>query len=299
MSLIVYIWVTRIPPRNRDSVFDLMEKHDLPINLVCVGMAGSGKSSFLKALLDFLLEDESSSEPYTINLDPAVMESLYEPNIDIRQTISYQDLMSKYELGPNGAILTSLNLFASKFDAVQEAMKKQRHQVSHFLVDTPGQIEAFTWSASGKIICESLASIYPTVLAYVMDTPKCQSPTSFIANMLYACSVFYRHQIPMILIFNKIDECENNDAIEWMHDFMKFHEKVASEGDDNYISSFNQSLSTVLDEFIQAFPSVSVNSLTGEGIEDFLHQLDKVVGDLLPKYNVSLEGQMEDMQLEK
>ena len=262
-------------------------------------MAGSGKSSFLKAVLDFLLEKDLSSEPYTINLDPAVLELLYEPNIDIRQTISYPDLMSKYELGPNGAILTSLNLFASKFNVVQEAMEMRRQEVTHFLVDTPGQIEAFTWSASGKIISESLSKIYPTVFAYVMDTPKCQNPTSFIANMLYACSVFYRHQIPMILIFNKIDECENNNAMEWMHDFVKFHERMASEDEGNYISSFNQSLSTVLDEFIQAFPSVGVNSLTGEGVEEFLHQLDKTVVDLLPKYRLPLDEQMEGLQLEK
>ena len=66
-----------------------MEKCSLPVNVVCVGMAGSGKSSFLKAVLDMLLAKNLNSEPYAINLDPAVMELLYEPNIDIRQTISY------------------------------------------------------------------------------------------------------------------------------------------------------------------------------------------------------------------
>ena len=103
----------------------------------------------------------------------------------------------------------------------------------------------------------------------------------------------------MILIFNKIDECESNSAMEWMHDFVKFHERMASEDEDSYISSFNQSLSTVLDEFIQAFPSVSVNSLTGEGVEEFLHQLDKIVVDLLPKYKHPLEEQMKGIHLER
>jgi hypothetical protein len=43
----------------------------------------------------------------------------------------------------------------------------------HIIVDTPGQIEIFTWSASGAIITELFASGFPTVVAYVVDTPRC------------------------------------------------------------------------------------------------------------------------------
>lgn len=33
----------------------------------------------------------------------------------------------------------------------------------YVFIDTPGQIEVFTWSASGQIITETLASAFPTV----------------------------------------------------------------------------------------------------------------------------------------
>lgn len=57
--------------------------------------------------------------------------------------------------------------------------------------DTPGQIEIFTWSASGSIITDSLASSMPTCVAYVVDTPRTTAPATFMSNMLYACrSVF-------------------------------------------------------------------------------------------------------------
>lgn len=36
--------------------------------------------------------------------------------------------------------------------------------VSFFCVDTPGQIEVFTWSASGTIITNALAYSMPTVI---------------------------------------------------------------------------------------------------------------------------------------
>jgi hypothetical protein len=35
------------------------------------------------------------------------------------------------------------------------------------MVDTPGQIEIFTWSASGAIVTESFASTFPTCVLFV------------------------------------------------------------------------------------------------------------------------------------
>lgn len=56
------------------------------------------------------------------------------------------------------------------------------------ILDTPGQIEIFTWSASGSIITDALASAMPTCVAYVIDTPRTTAPATFMSNMLYACS---------------------------------------------------------------------------------------------------------------
>lgn len=60
--------------------------------------------------------------------------------------------MKHYKLGPNGAIMTSLNLFATKFDGVMDILLKRSTELDYILVDTPGQIEVFNWSASGSII---------------------------------------------------------------------------------------------------------------------------------------------------
>lgn len=37
---------------------------------------------------------------------------------DIRDTVNYKEVMKQYGLGPNGGIVTSLNLFATRFDQV-------------------------------------------------------------------------------------------------------------------------------------------------------------------------------------
>ncbi|KAI0556890.1 GPN-loop GTPase [Gracilaria domingensis] len=120
---------------------------------------------------------------YIINLDPAVYKPPYEPNIDIRDTITYKQVMSNHSLGPNGAIITSLNLYATRFDQVLTLIEKRAAKSREVIIDTPGQIETFTWSASGDIITEILGITLPTVILFVIDTTRCENTMTFISNM--------------------------------------------------------------------------------------------------------------------
>ena len=59
-------------------------------------------------------------------------------------------------------------MFVHSFQ-VLEILSKRKSEYDYVLIDTPGQIEVFTWSASGTIISQSLAAEFPTMIAYVMD----------------------------------------------------------------------------------------------------------------------------------
>ena len=153
-----------------------------PICVLVIGMAGSGKSSLMQRMnLEMI---EKNKRAYYINLDPATTSANDLPfaaNIDIRDTVQYKEVMKQYGLGPNGAILTSLNLFATRFDQVINLIEKRVEQnveesvssssssssehktsvsrendkpLDYVFIDTPGQIEVFTWSAGGQIIHE-------------------------------------------------------------------------------------------------------------------------------------------------
>lgn len=131
-------------------------------------------------------------------------------------------------------------------------------------VDTPGQIEVFTWSAGGQIILELLASSFPTVILYISDTARCTSPTTFMSNMLYCCSVLYKSRLPIVCVFNKIDTVSCEFALEWMSDFEAYLNAIENDGrredednigggigggDGEYMGSLNRSLALVMDEF--------------------------------------------------
>ena len=99
-------------------------------------------------------------------------------------------------------------------------IERRADQLDYVLVDTPGQIEIFTWSASGAIITEAFASTFPTVVAYVVDTPRSTNPVTFMSNMLYACSILYKTRLPLVLTFNKVDVAKHEFAIEVCIPFM-------------------------------------------------------------------------------
>jgi len=190
--------------------------------------------------------------------------------------------MKQYSLGPNGGIMTSLNLFSTRFDQVMQILEKRADSLKYIILDTPGQIEVFTWSASGSIVTELMASSFPTVVVYVVDTPCSLSPTTFMSNMLYACSILYKTRLPLIIAFNKTDIAKHDFAVEWMKDFESFQD--ASQSDSSYMSTLTRSMGMVLDEFYSNLKTVGVSAVTGEGIDKFFDAVSEAAADYYQLY---------------
>ena len=236
-----------------------------PIACIVLGMAGSGKTTLMHRLNTHL--HEVGTPYYLVNLDPAVADTPFGANIDIRDTVNYREVMKQYQLGPNGGILTSLNLFATRFDEVLKLVAARAQESRYVLFDTPGQIEIFTWSASGAIITEALASAMPTVVVYVVDTPRSAHAVTFMSNMLYACSILYKTKLPLLLAFNKIDVSPHGPLLEWMTDLEAFQAALQSER--SYMGTLATSMALMLEEFYKSLDVVGVSAMTGEGMAGF------------------------------
>ena len=193
-----------------------LPKNMKTINLIVLGMAGSGKTTFVQKLEEEIANKDKES--YIINLDPAVMDTLYEPNLDIRDTIKYKEVMVSNNLGPNGAILTCLNLFSTNIDKVVSVLESKK-DLDFVVIDTPGQLEVFSWSASGKLISDSFSLLFPSIIIYIIDMPRCSNPNTFSSNMLYALSIMYKMKLPLLIAFNKADIDKDSKVIEWMDDY--------------------------------------------------------------------------------
>lgn len=289
-------------------------------------------------------EEDTRRIGYCLNLDPATKLMPFAASIDIRDTVDYKEVMLQHQLGPNGAIMTSLNLFATKFDQVIQILEQrafppsppappatsssasssstnattpsfppchpnQDPSLDFILVDTPGQIEAFTWSASGTIMTSALASSFPTILAFVVDTPRCAaSPSTFMSNMLYACSMLYRTRLPVLIVFNKIDVVPHDFCVDWMTDYESFQEALddasqsgggGSSSESGYYGSLTRSLSMMLDEFYSTLTHVGVSAATGDGVEEFWEGVEQTAREFETGYLVDLKQKMEEQEVKK
>jgi len=263
-----------------------------PIVVLVIGMAGSGKTTWMHRLVTRL--HSLQKRVYTVNLDPAVRNVAYPVNIDIRDTVDYKKVMKHFGLGPNGGIMTSLNLFATKFDQVLSLLDKRAADLDFVLIDTPGQIEVFNWSASGQIICDALAVSFPTVVCYTVDTTRCEKPVTFMSNMLYACSILYKTKLPFIIAFNKVDVTSHTFLTEWMQDFEKVGEALSKE--TSYVASLARSMSLAMEEFYCNLRSVGVSAVTGQGCEDFEKALAEAAEEFHTSYVPYLLEQKREME---
>lgn len=277
------------PPPGKDPLKCIPRS---PVVVLLIGMAGSGKSTWMHRLVVRL--QSQSKRVYTVNLDPAVRNLAYPVNIDIRDTVNYKEVMKRFGLGPNGGIMTSLNLFATKFDQVLSLLDKRAENLDFVLIDTPGQIEVFNWSASGQIVCDALAVSYPTIVCYVVDTARCVKPVTFMSNMLYACSILYKTKLPFVVAFNKIDVMPHDFLVEWMEDFEKIGTALGKE--TSYVASLSRSMSLAMEEFYRNLRSVGVSAVTGQGCADFERALAQAADEFRSSYIPFLLEQRRDME---
>ncbi|KAK4902174.1 hypothetical protein LTR27_001076 [Elasticomyces elasticus] len=273
-----------------------------PVAIICVGMAGSGKTTFMQRINAHLHQQTqqnpstTAAPPYVLNLDPAVRSVPFDTNIDIRDSVNYKEVMRQYNLGPNGGILTSLNLFATKIDQVMSLLEKRclppkpsqpqpeaKPIPGYILLDTPGQIEVFVWSASGSILLSSLASSFPTVIAYVIDTPRTTANT------------------------------REEEAVEWMRDFESFQAALRKEEEEQwsgdggggnghgggYMGSLLNSMSLVLEEFYNALSVVGVSSMTGDGVAAFFEAVEGKREEFERDYKPELARRREEAETQK
>jgi GTPase SAR1 family protein len=171
----------------------------MPIVFI-IGTAGSGKSLFTAAFSEWL--KLAKQDVAVVNLDPGVLKLPYSPDVDIRNYVDVGNLMEKYELGPNGAVILAADLIADEIENVTRDV--QAANADLVLVDTPGQMELFAFRASGPYIVNELTK-EPKALVYLFDSVFSVNPLNYVSNMFLSAAVYNRFLQPQVHLLSKVD----------------------------------------------------------------------------------------------
>jgi len=239
-----------------------------------VGMAGSGKSFLTGSFAEWLREQEQ--DVITVNLDPGAVELPYEPDVDVRAYVTVEEVMEKYGLGPNGAMIAAADMIATYVKELEAEVSGLGPDIA--IVDTPGQMEVFAFRPSGLFIVHGLTS-WPKAIIYLFDACFSREPANFVANVFLASAVFYRFFTPQIYALTKCDLVEPAEVkrmVEWSSRPSALLEALETSlrGDRRLITR----------DFVRAvcrtglsFPLIPVSSKTCQGFLNLNMALERVI----------------------
>lgn len=164
------------------------------MKIFILGPAGCGKSSFVKHFSDYLRDLDQDVK--CVNLDPAT-DPVFNANANIRDFIKTEEIMKRFKLGINGALIKSM----------EESLRfVERLDVSgdYVLYDTPGQMEIFIYSPSGVKIVEKLSD-RSTIGLFLIDSFLVKDPENFLSAVMQDVVVSLRLSIPTATIITKCD----------------------------------------------------------------------------------------------
>jgi len=239
-----------------------------------IGTAGSGKSLLTAAFNEWLKIGKQNV--VTVNLDPGALTLPYAPDIDVRDYISVDQLMEKYGLGPNGALVMAADLIAEEAERLGREIESLRPDV--VIVDTPGQMELFAFRASGPYIANELTK-EPKAILYLFDSVFSLNPLNYVSNMFLSAAVYNRFFVPQVHVLSKCDLLppENMDRIvDWSANPKKLEAAIEEE-----LSGTRRLLSRDMMHAIYRlglrFLLIPVSAKTNEGLINISAALERIL----------------------
>ena len=193
-------------------------------NLYFVGTAGSGKSTMVRAFQTWMAAQ--GLDAITMNLDPGAEDVAYEVDIDVRDWVRISEIMEEQGLGPNGAQVAAADLIALNAKEIADVLEK--FETSYVLVDTPGQIELFTFRESSPAIIDAFGR-EDSALVYLNDPLLVRSPSGFVSSVLLSATTQFRHSVPFVNVLSKADileEPELEAIVKWSLDPYALYEAL-------------------------------------------------------------------------
>jgi GTPase SAR1 family protein len=244
----------------------------MPIAFI-IGTAGSGKSLFTAAFSEWL--KMSKQDVAVVNLDPGTLKLPYSPDVDIRNYVDIGNLMEKYGLGPNGALIMAADLIADEIENISKDIEDANADI--VLVDTPGQMELFAFRASGPYIVNALTR-EPKVMVYLFDAVFSINPFNYVSNMFLSAAVYNRFFQPQVHLLSKCDLLPKKEVeriTDWSANPRTLENSIEQlEGTKRL---FSRNIMHAISQLGLKFLLIPVSAKTNEGLINFNTTLERIL----------------------
>lgn len=178
--------------------------------VLVMGPAGAGKTTFCNAVIQHLQNTRRSC--FYVNLDPAAESFSYEPDLDIRELITLEDVMEELGLGPNGGLIYCFEFLLQNLDFLTQALDPLSEEYL-IIFDMPGQIELYTHVPLLPTLVNFLSRAGPLNIAmcaaYLLESTFVVDKAKFFAGTLSAMSAMIMLEMPHVNILSKMDQIKD------------------------------------------------------------------------------------------
>uniref|UniRef100_A0A7I4C3J4 GPN-loop GTPase 2 n=1 Tax=Physcomitrium patens TaxID=3218 RepID=A0A7I4C3J4_PHYPA len=250
---------------------------------IVIGPAGSGKTTYCNGMAQFL--HLIGRKTAVINLDPANDNLPYECAVNIEDLVKLEDVMSQYDLGPNGGLVFCMDYLEKNLDWLQEKLRPLIKD--HYLIfDFPGQVELFTLHSNAKNVILEMANKwdYRLTAVHLVDAHLCSDPGKYVSALLVSLSTMLHLELPHINVLSKIDLIESYGKLAFNLDFYTDVQDLSYlQGylDSDPRSAKYRKLTKELCEVVEDYGLVSFTTLNiqdKESVMDLLRIIDKSNG---------------------
>lgn len=242
-----------------------------------LGTAGSGKTVLTRTLLDWF--NEKKLDVATLNLDAGVRRLPYNPDIDVRDLVNIDNLTDKLDLGPNGAMIASMDLIATKIDEIRSEI--EYIEPEYLIIDTPGQIELFAYRSSGRLVSSVIAEQSQASSVFLIDPSLVLKPEGFSSILLLSVSVAFQLSLPQITTISKADiiEKEQMDNLDvWIDSPESLITDIQQSGSVSLSQQLGLSIVEILEQFKTTGDLIPISANTGHNIDTLIALLEREWG---------------------
>lgn len=242
-----------------------------------LGPAGSGKSYLTYAFKNWL--EDQGLDVITLNLDPAVSWLPYTPDVDIREYITVEEIMQKYNLGPNGGLVAAIDISVEYVDKLVEEVEE--YKPNYVIVDTPGQMEVFAFRSSGSTLISMLTKGSKAVVLFLTEAIQVIKPSTFLSILILSLATMFSHRLPQILVITKSDLLSKSNLAkirQWSEDPTLIINDIRK--DASYITlhlygDIINIIENIATKFIQDM--VLTSAVTGEGMNELYAIIQRIL----------------------